>query len=176
MPTLLEHIAIAGLVALVVTRKPKWILLLCWVPILPDFDIFLGLHRIAFHTLVLLIPISIALITITAYRFPHYLEAALFIAFGLLSHTLLDTLQGWNAILWPLPLTFYLNITLTLLPTSPIPTPLLLIGPMIAPISILAEPTTGVLLGPYDTVFFLLFLSVALIKTWPTIHPAGQIY
>lgn len=167
MPTLLAHIAIAGLVCLAIVKNPKWVLLFSWVAILPDFDIFLGLHRIAFHTLVLLIPISVAVISIAYRWFPTYKEPAFIIAFCLLSHTILDWLQYWNALFWPIPLAFWLNIQLTILPTSPIPTPLLLIGPMIAPLHVLFEPSTGTLFDPYTSTLFLLFLAVAIIRIWP---------
>jgi hypothetical protein len=169
MPTLLAHIAIAGLVCLAIVKNPKWVLLFVWVAILPDFDIFLGLHRIAFHTLFLLIPISIAVIIIAYRWFPTYKEPAFIIAFCLLSHTILDWLQYWNALFWPIPLAFWLNIHITILPTNPIPTPLLTIGPMIAPLHALAEPSTGTLFDPLTTGLFLLFLAVAIIRTWPNL-------
>ena len=167
MPTLLAHIAIAGLVCLVLVKEPKWVLLLVWVAILPDFDIFFGLHRIIFHTLFLLVPISVAIIGITYRLYPQYKEPAFIIAFCLLSHTILDWLQYWNALLWPIPLAFWLNIQITILPTSPIPTPLLIIGPMIAPLHVLSEPSTGTLFDPYTSFLFLLFLVVAIIRIWP---------
>jgi len=171
MPTLLAHIAIAGLVLLVVIKEPKWVLLLAWVAILPDFDIFLGLHRIAFHTLFLLIPVSVAIIGIAYTKYPQYKEPAFIIAFCLISHTILDVLQYWNAIFWPVPLAFWLNIHLTLLPTSPIPTPDVVFGPMVAPLSVMFEPTTGTLFDPLTSFIFILFLVVALIRTWPDIYP-----
>ena len=162
MPSLLEHMAIAGLVALPLARRPKLILLLSWVAILPDLDIFLGLHRIVGHTLVLLIPVCIAILSITFRWFPSYKEPALFVSFCLLSHTLLDTLTYWNALLWPLPLTFWLNISLTLTPHQPLPQ--LTIGPMIGPLDPLFIPSTGTLLSPLDTTLFLLFLTVATLR------------
>jgi hypothetical protein len=170
MPTLLAHIAIAGLVCLAIVKNPKWVLLFVWVAILPDFDIFLGLHRIAFHTLFLLIPISVAIIIIAYRWFPTYKEPAFIIAFCLLSHTILDWLQYWNALFWPIPLAFWLNIQITILPTSPIPTPLPIIGPMIAPLHVLHEPSTGTLFDPYTTTLFLLFLAVAIIRMWPDFY------
>ncbi|MFX1245754.1 MAG: hypothetical protein ACFE8F_12440, partial [Promethearchaeota archaeon] len=165
MPSLLEHMAIAGLVALPLARKPKWILLLSWVAILPDLDIFLGLHRIVSHTLVLLIPISISVIGIAYRWFPLYREPAIFIAFCLLSHTLLDTLQYWNALLWPLPLAFWLNISFTLIPNQLLP--LLTVGPMVAPLHVLFTPITGTLLGPLDTTLFLFFVVAAILRIYP---------
>jgi hypothetical protein len=174
MPTLLAHIAIAGLVLLVVVKEPKWVLLLAWVAILPDFDIFLGLHRIAFHTFFLLIPVSVVIVVIAYVKYPQYKEPAFVIAFCLLSHTILDVLQYWNAIFWPVPLAFWLNIQITVLPTSPIPTPLLILGPMIAPLSILFEPTIGTLFDPLTTFIFILFLTLALIRTRPDIHSLLQ--
>ena len=170
MPTLLAHIAIAGLVLLVVVKEPKWVLLLAWVAILPDFDIFLGLHRIAFHTFFLLVPVSVAIIGIAFAKYPQYKEPAFIIAFCLLSHTILDVLQYWNAIFWPVPLAFWLNIQITILPTSPIPTPFLILGPMVAPLHVLFEPTTGTLFDPLTTFIFFLFLAVAFIRSWPDIE------
>lgn len=170
MPTLLAHIAIAGLVCLALVKNPKWVLLLVWTAILPDFDIFLGLHRIAFHTLFLLIPVSVAIIIIAYRWFPAYKEPAFIIAFCLLSHTILDALQYWNALLWPIPLAFWLNIQISVLPTSPIPTPLLVIGPMVAPLHVLFEPSTGTLFDPYTSTLFLLFLAVAIIRMWPDFY------
>lgn len=170
MPALLAHIAIAGLVCLAIAKNPKWVLLLAWTAILPDFDIFLGLHRIAFHTLFLLIPVSVAIIIIAYRWFPTYKEPAFIIAFCLLSHTILDWLQYWNALLWPIPLVFWLNIQITILPTSPIPTPFLVIGPMVAPLHVLFEPSTGTLFDPYTTTLFLLFLAIAIIRIWPDFY------
>jgi hypothetical protein len=171
MPTLLAHIAIAGLVLLVLVKEPKWVLLLAWVAILPDFDIFLGLHRIAFHTFFLLIPVSVVIIGIAYAKYPQYKEPAFIIAFCLLSHTILDVLQYWNAIFWPIPLAFWLNIQITVIPTSPIPIPLLVLGPMIAPLTVLFEPTTGILFDPLTTFIFVLFLAVTIIRAWPEISP-----
>jgi hypothetical protein len=170
MPTLLEHVAITGFVALAVVKKPKWALLLCWVAILPDLDIFLGLHRMVFHSLLILVPLSLAILGITYGWFPRFKEPAFIIVFALLSHTLLDWLQYWNALLWPLPFAFWLNITIAILPTSPIPTPLLLVGPMIAPLEVLTVPTTGTLVGPLDAGLFLLFLIVATFRIWPHVY------
>lgn len=170
MPTLLAHIAIAGLVLLVVIKEPKWVLLLAWAAILPDLDIFLGLHRIAFHTLFLLIPVSVAILALAYTKYPQYKEPAFIIAFCLISHTILDVLQYWNAIFWPIPLAFWFNIQITLLPTSPIPTPLLMLGPLVAPLSVLFEPGTGTLFDPLTSFIFILFLVLALIRTWPDIY------
>jgi len=167
MPTLLEHVAITGFVTLAVVKKPKWAFLLCWVAILPDLDVFLGIHRMVFHSLLILLPISLTILGIAYGWFPSYKEPAFIIAFALLSHTFLDWLQYWNALLWPIPLAFWLNLTITILPTSPIPTPLLVVGPMIAPLEVLAVPTTGTLVGPLDAGIFLLFLIVAVFRIWP---------
>jgi hypothetical protein len=172
MPSLLEHIAIAGLVGLPLAKKPKWILGLCGVAILPDFDLFLSLHRIAFHSLLVLLPISIGLIGVAWYRFPDYREPALFAAFCLLSHTALDALQSWVALLWPLvPLNFWLNIQLRLTIAGSVAIPYLDVGPMVAPLYVLSEPGDATLLAPYDIMLFLLFLSLALFKLWPSVRP-----
>lgn len=165
MPTLMEHMAIAGFVALPLVRKPKWIIGLCWVAILPDLDILLGLHRIAFHSLLILVPISAVLVGISWRWFSNYREPALFAAFCLLSHPFMDWLQGWVALLWPIvPLTFWLNIHLQLAWQGQILLPYLEIGPMIGPLEPLFEPSTASLLGPFEFVFFLFFIIVALIK------------
>lgn len=175
MPTLLEHIAISGLVALPIARKPKWIISLSWIAILPDIDILLGLHRIAFHSLLVLVPISTILVGVTWRWFSSYREPALFAAFCLLSHTMLDWLQGWVALLWPLvPLTFWLNIQLRIAWQGQVFFPYLETGPMIGPLEPLFEPSTASLLGPYEFAFFLLFITVALIKVWPTTKPYLQ--
>jgi membrane-bound metal-dependent hydrolase YbcI (DUF457 family) len=172
MPSLLEHIAIAGLVGLPLAKKPKWILGLCGVAIIPDFDLFLGLHRIAFHSLVVLLPISITLIAVAWYRFPNYHEPALFTAFCLLSHPTLDALQYWVALLWPLvPAAFWLNVQLHLFVAGSIAIPYLEVGPMVGPLYVLAEPAEAALLAPYDAALFLLFLALALFKLWPSIRP-----
>jgi membrane-bound metal-dependent hydrolase YbcI (DUF457 family) len=172
MPSLLEHVAIAGLVGLPLAKKPKWILGLCGVAIIPDFDLFLGLHRIAFHSLLVLLPISIGLIGVAWYRFPDYREPAVFAAFCLLSHPTLDVLQFWVALLWPLvPLNFWLNIQLRLVIAGSVAIPYLEVGPMVAPLYALSEPGDAALLGPYDVTLFLLFLSLALFKLWPSIGP-----
>jgi membrane-bound metal-dependent hydrolase YbcI (DUF457 family) len=172
MPSLLEHVAIAGLVGLPLAKKPKWILALCGTAILPDFDLFLGLHRIAFHSLLVLLPISLSLIGLAWSRFPSYREPALFTAFCLLSHTALDALQYWVALLWPLvPLNFWLNVQLRLAIAGPVAIPYLAVGPMVAPLYALSEPGDAALLAPYDATLFLLFLSLALLRLWPSISP-----
>jgi membrane-bound metal-dependent hydrolase YbcI (DUF457 family) len=172
MPSLLEHIALVGLVGLPLAKKPKWILALSGVAILPDLDLFLGLHRIAFHSLLVLLPISLGLIGLAWSRFPDYREPALFTAFCLLSHTLLDALQYWVALLWPLvPLSFWFNIQLRLAIAGSVVIPYFQVGPMVAPLSALAEPADAALLGAYDVTLFLLFLALALFKLWPSIRP-----
>jgi membrane-bound metal-dependent hydrolase YbcI (DUF457 family) len=172
MPTLLEHIAITGLVGLPLAKKPKWILALCPLAVFPDLDLFLGLHRIAFHSLLVLLPISLTLIGLAWYRFRDYREPAAFAAFCLLSHPLLDVLGYWVALFWPLvPASFWLNIQLRLAIVGSTIVPYVEVGPMIAPLYVLGEPADAVLLTPFDATLFLLFLSVALIKLWPSIKP-----
>lgn len=172
MPSLLEHVAIAGLVGLPLAKKPKWILALCGVAIIPDFDLFLGLHRIAFHSLLVLLPISLALIGVAWHRFPNYREPALFAAFCLLSHPALDALGFWVALLWPLvPVSFWLNVQLRLIIVGSVAIPYLEVGPMIAPLYVLGEAGDAALLTPYDATLFLLFLALALFRLWPSIRP-----
>jgi len=170
MPTLMEHMAIAGFVALPLSSKPKWIIGLCWVAILPDLDIFLGLHRIVFHSLLILGPISAVLVGVSWHWFPNFREPALFAAFCLLSHTILDWLQGWVALLWPIvPLAFWLNIQLRIAWQGQVLLPYLEIGPMIGPLDTLFEPSEASLLNPFGFALFLLFITVALIKVRPTL-------
>ena len=171
MPPLLEHMAIAGLVALPLVKKPKWILAFIWVAILPDLDFFLGLHRIAFHSLIVLLPIITIVVGLMWKWLPQHRELALFVAFALLSHVFLDILQYWVALFWPLlPLAFWPNIQIRLISTG-ITTA---INPMVAPLDVLFIPGEATIIGPFDLFLFLLFLTVTLIRIWPDIRPTPQ--
>jgi hypothetical protein len=170
MPSLLEHIAFSGLLALPLAKKPKWILGLCWVAVLPDLDIFLGLHRAAFHSLLTLLPICIALVITVRHWYPHLYEPALFASFCLLSHTLFDLLGGYVALFWPLiPLSIQLNIYILLVNTGTHLIPQLVIEPFFAPLTQVTAPGTALLLSPLDVTLFLIFLALALTKAYPTL-------
>ncbi|MFX1474064.1 MAG: hypothetical protein ACFFCO_01135 [Promethearchaeota archaeon] len=170
MPSLLEHIAFSGLLALPLAKKPKWILRLCWVAVLPDFDIFLGLHRAAFHSLLTLLPICIALVLTARNWYPHLYEPALFASFCLLSHTLFDLLGGYVALLWPLiTLSVQLNIYILLVNTGTHLIPQLVIEPFFAPLTQVTAPGTALLLDPLDVTLFITFLALAIAKAYPTL-------
>lgn len=172
MPSLLEHIAFSGLIALPLAKKPKWILGLCWVAMLPDLDIFLGLHRAAFHSLLTLLPVCAVLVISARNWCPHLYEPALFASFCLLSHTFFDFLGGYVALLWPLiPLSIQLNVYILLVNTGTHLIPQLVIEPFLAPLSEVTAPGTALLLSPLDVTLFLLFLTLAITKAWPTLKP-----
>lgn len=172
MPSLLEHIAFSGLLALPLAKKPKWILALCWVATIPDFDIFFGLHRAAFHSLITLIPVCVILIMAARTWRPNFLEPALFTSFCLLSHTIFDFLGGYVALLWPLiPLSFQFKIYILLLNTGTNLIPQLVIEPFIAPLSVVTAPSTALLLGPLDFTLFLIFIALATTRAWPSLQP-----
>lgn len=170
MPSLLEHIAFSGLLALPLSKKPKWILGLCWVAAIPDLDIFLGLHRAAFHSLITLLPVCTVLVITAHYWRPTFFEPALFVSFCLLSHTLFDFLGGFVAILWPLiPASFQLNIYILIVNTGTGLIPQLVIEPFIAPLTEVTAPGTGLLLAPFGVVFSLIFLTLTINKAWPNL-------
>jgi hypothetical protein len=175
MPSLLEHIAFSGLLALPLAKKPKWILALCWIAVLPDLDIFLGLHRAAFHSLITLLPVCTAIIFAARTWYPDFLEPALFASFCLLSHTLFDFLGGYVALFWPLiPLSYQVNIYLQLVNTGTSLTPQLVIEPFVAPLSEVTYIGNALLLSPFDVTLFVIFLALTLTKAWPTLQPQLQ--
>jgi len=165
MPTLPEHVAIAGLAALPFSKEPKWVVALCWVAIIPDFDIFLGMHRIVLHSLLVLIPVSAAMVGTTWRWFPRYREPALFASFCLLSHVFLDWLDYYVALLWPLiPLSFWLNVQARLAFTGPILIPYIEVGNMVAPLDVLFQPSDAAFITLHGLALLLFFTAAALFK------------
>jgi len=165
MPTLPEHVAIAGLAALPFSKKPKWVVALCWTAIIPDFDIFLGMHRMVLHSLIVLLPIIAALIGTTWRWFPGYREPALFVSFCLLSHVILDWFGYYVALLWPVvPLCFWFNVQARLIFTGPILIPYIEVGPMVAPLDVLFQPADASFITLHGLTLLLFFTAAAMFK------------
>lgn len=99
LPHPILHFAIPFSVALACGLSPKKSFLFGFIAVLPDFDIVLGVHWSATHSiLVLLLALTIAL---------HFKSMRSKGNFGLtsralLSHPILDLFDGFTPILWPL--------------------------------------------------------------------------
>ena len=100
----LTHLFIPLIVVYVVGMnrlKTSHLFCLSFFAILPDFDVFLGVHRGLFHSLLFLIPLSVS-IMIVEYSTKNRINYSLFAIFFLFSHIFLDFLAGGVPFLYPL--------------------------------------------------------------------------
>ena len=81
--------------------KSPYLFLLSFFAILPDFDVFLGVHRGLFHSLIFLIPLS-ASIMLLEYLMKNRIKYSVLAVFFLFSHIFLDFLSGGVPFLYPL--------------------------------------------------------------------------
>jgi membrane-bound metal-dependent hydrolase YbcI (DUF457 family) len=81
--------------------KSPYLFLLSFFAILPDFDVFLGVHRGLFHSLIFLIPLS-ASILLAEYLMKNRIKYSVLTVFFLFSHIFLDFLSGGVPFLYPL--------------------------------------------------------------------------
>ena len=80
--------------------KPPYLFLLSFFAILPDFDVFIGVHRGLFHSLIFLIPLS-ASILLLEYLVKNRIRYSLLAVFFMFSHIFLDFLSGGVPFLYP---------------------------------------------------------------------------
>jgi len=98
---LLTHIFLPLIALYSVKKKIKLsILPLAFFGIFPDFDVFIGIHRSLFHSLLFLIPLLVILYSIEK-NSRNEGEYSGIIAFFLLSHIFLDFLSGGVPFLYP---------------------------------------------------------------------------
>jgi len=101
----LLHFAIPFAIATVLGLSLRWSFIAGAIAVLPDLDVLLHAHRSVSHSLI--IPLSLLLVSIplwsTSLRFPVQLTAV-----SWTSHLLLDLVQGYTPILWPVTNTAYM--------------------------------------------------------------------
>ncbi len=102
------HLLLPLLILLALRIDTRSVLLFAPLAILPDFDAFLGLHRVVFHSFIPVIVIPVALILFAKYKRPGWMLGALLVQFYLASHVALD--MGGVVFLWPFTMDmFYLD-------------------------------------------------------------------
>jgi membrane-bound metal-dependent hydrolase YbcI (DUF457 family) len=93
------HLLLPLLILLALRIDTRSVLLFAPLAILPDFDAFLGLHRVVFHSFIPVIVIPVMLILYSKYRRPEWMLGALLVQFYMASHVALD--MGGVVFLWP---------------------------------------------------------------------------
>ena len=93
------HLLLPLLVLLALRIETRAVILLAPLTILPDFDAFLGLHRVVFHSFIPVLVLPIALLLYSKFRRPDWMLYALIVQFYMVSHVALD-LAG-VAFMWP---------------------------------------------------------------------------
>lgn len=99
---LLTHIFIPLSIAKIMERKLDLLSLfiISIFTLLPDFDVFLGLHRGLFHSLLFIFPLSLALIALgKLFKFE---KLSKFLVLALFLHLFFDFLTGGVPFLYPL--------------------------------------------------------------------------
>ena len=94
------HILLPLLILLALRIDAKKAVLFAPLAILPDFDAFLGAHRMVFHSFIPVVVLPIALILYSKYKRPEWMLSALLVQFYLASHVVLDL--GGVSFLWPI--------------------------------------------------------------------------
>lgn len=102
------HLLLPLLILLALRIETRSVLLFAPLAILPDFDAFLGLHRVIFHSFIPVIVIPVLLILYSKYRRPEWMLGALLVQFYMASHVALDL--GGVVFLWPFTMDmFYMD-------------------------------------------------------------------
>ena len=102
------HLLLPLLILLALRIETRSVLLFAPLAILPDFDAFLGLHRVVFHSFIPVIVIPVALILFAKYKRSEWMLSALLVQFYMASHVALD--MGGVVFLWPFTMDmFYLD-------------------------------------------------------------------
>lgn len=102
------HLLLPLLILLALRIESRSVILFAPLAILPDFDAFLGLHRVVFHSFIPVIVIPVVLILYSKYRRPEWMLAALLVQFYMASHVALDL--GGVVFLWPFTMDmFYMD-------------------------------------------------------------------
>ena len=97
---ILTHIFLPLIALYSVGEFKKKYLLLSVFAIFPDFDVFLGVHRGLFHSLIFLLPLAVFLMLIE-YELLAKIRYSLVAIFFLSSHLFLDFLAGGVPFLYP---------------------------------------------------------------------------
>jgi membrane-bound metal-dependent hydrolase YbcI (DUF457 family) len=98
---ILTHISLPLIALLSVGEFKKKYLLLSVFAIFPDFDVFLGVHRGLFHSLIFLLPLAVFLMLLE-YGLFSKIKYSLVAIFFLFSHMFLDFLAGGVPFLYPI--------------------------------------------------------------------------
>jgi hypothetical protein len=93
----LLHFAIPFAIASLLGLRLKWSFLVGLMGLLPDFDVLFLMHRSVSHSL--LIPLILIFISLIWKKFRLQLQLS---SFGLGSHAILDLIDGYTPILWPI--------------------------------------------------------------------------
>ncbi|MGB7531456.1 MAG: metal-dependent hydrolase [Halobacteriota archaeon] len=97
---ILTHIFLPLIALYSVGEFKKKYLLLSVFAILPDFDVFLGVHRGLFHSLIFLLPLAV-LLMLLEYGLLSKIKYSLVAIFFLSSHLFLDALAGGVPFFYP---------------------------------------------------------------------------
>jgi hypothetical protein len=93
------HILLPLLILLALRIDTRKALLFAPLAILPDFDAFLGLHRVVFHSFIPVLVVPMGLILYSKFKRPEWMLGALLVQFYLASHVALDL--GGVSFFWP---------------------------------------------------------------------------
>lgn len=93
------HLLLPLLILLALRIDTRSVLLFAPLAILPDFDAFLGLHRVVFHSFIPVVVLPIGLILYSKYKKPEWMLGALLVQFYMASHVALDL--GGVSFFWP---------------------------------------------------------------------------
>ena len=83
-------------------RKLKEAFLLSLIALLPDLDVFIGIHRSWTHSALLILAFCGAILILIKTLIPKLLDFSLHATLALISHLLLDLFTTYTPLLWPL--------------------------------------------------------------------------
>jgi len=114
MPEVLVHILIPLMVLLYLRFELKYALAYSLFAILPDFDIFFGVHRSLSHSIVFILIIFLPIIVVAQLKSRVLFKRIAVVLFVLLSHIILDVFTGYTPIFYPLyNMAIYLIVNVT---------------------------------------------------------------
>ncbi|NVM52489.1 MAG: metal-dependent hydrolase [Candidatus Helarchaeota archaeon] len=111
MPEVLIHLLIPAAALIIAGFDRKIVLYFAPFAMIHDIDIFFGIHRSGFHSLLVLGLISLVLLFYTFKYKPQWKSHAIIISFLLLSHPLMDLITGYVQLFWPFDTYFWLEIS-----------------------------------------------------------------
>ena len=188
MPELLIHLLLPAAALIIAGFDRKLVLIFCPIAILPDFDIFFGIHRSFMHSLFFLGAICAILLLYTIYYKPQWKTHAIIISILLLSHPILDFFTAPVQLFWPIQSYFWLRIDP---PTLDFATLAIDFGAFVIALLILTPEAAGGILEPTEPLglfsneglLFLLLMGIAVmywlihsrklgkLQPQPTINP-----